>query len=650
MIKPDTIAKIKDEADVVEVLGDFISMKKAGSNYKANCPFHNEKTPSFVISPAKGIYKCFGCGKAGNSLTFVMEHENLSYVEALKYLAHKYNIEIEEEVQTEFQKQLQSEKDSLFIVNEFAKDTYVKNLLETDEGKSIGLSYFKERGFNEAIIEKFQLGYSLEKGSAFTSLALNKGYQLDNLKKAGLTSRKENSKYDFFRGRVMFPIHSISGKVLGFGGRILKDDKKQAKYVNTSDSDIYNKSKVLYGMHFSRNEIRKKEEVFLVEGYTDVISLFQSGIENVVASSGTSLTIDQVRLIKRYTENIVLLFDGDNAGIKAALRGVNIILENGLNVKVVLLPENQDPDSYVREVGATAFEEFVKTNKKDFILFKLNLLLKDAEDDPIKKANLIQDIVQSISIIPDAIVRSVYIKECSNLLGVSELVLSTELNKKRKKGKLDKRKEQEREERKEGRASQKQGQFQEAGEKLVLTEEIVEAGINIEHFERNVIRVIIEHGFRKYDEKILAIDYIIDKLIGFEFSNELYQKAYAIAKDLKKSNQILSENFFANLEDQTISNLAITLMTSPYSESENWFKKFKIPIANVELTFKKDIDTELYYLNFWKIKEAEIQIMEKMKDKSIPEESLMKLLKIKQKLNEKKVALAKEKGTTITNN
>lgn len=641
MIKADTIAKIKDEADVVEVLGDFISMKKAGSNYKANCPFHNEKTPSFVISPAKGIYKCFGCGKAGNSLSFVMEHENLNYVEALKYLAKKYNIEIEEEIQTDFQKQLQSEKDSLFIVNEFAKDTYLKNLLETDEGKSIGLSYFKERGFNEAIIEKFQLGYSLEKGSAFTTLALNKGYNLDNLKKAGLTSRKENSKYDFFRGRVMFPIHSISGKVLGFGGRILKDDKKQAKYVNTSDSDIYNKSKVLYGMHFSRNEIRKKEEVFLVEGYTDVISLFQSGIENVVASSGTSLTIDQVKLIKRYTENIVLLFDGDTAGIKAALRGVNIILENGLNVKVVLLPENQDPDSYVREVGATAFEEFVKTNKKDFILFKLNLLLQDAQDDPIKKANLIQDIVQSISIIPDAIIRSVYIKECSTLLGVSELVLASELNKKRKKGKLDKQKEQQREYRKEERTTE--------GQKLVLSEEIVEAGINIEHFERNVIRVIIEHGFRKYDEKILAIDYITEKLTGFEFTNKLYQKAFIKANSLKESKAVLTENFFANIEDETISNLAITLMTSPYEESENWFKKFKIPISNVELTFKNDIDTELYYLNFWKIKEAELQIMEKLKDKTITEENLMKLLKIKQKLNEKKVALAKEKGMTITN-
>ena len=363
MITQDTIAKIKDESDIIDVLGDFITLKKAGTNYKANCPFHNEKSPSFVVSPSKGIYKCFGCGKSGNSIGFVMEHESLNYVEALKYLAKKYSIEIEETYQTDEQKLVQSEKDSLFIVNEFAKDTFVKNLMETDEGKSIGLSYFKERGFSEEIIEKFQLGYTTEQ-STFTTLALKKTYKLDILKKAGLTSRKEGSKYDFFRGRVMFPIHSISGKVLGFGGRILKDDKKQAKYVNTSDTEIYNKSKILYGIHFAKNAIRNKQEVFLVEGYTDVISLFQAGIENVVASSGTSLTPDQVKLVKRYTENIVLLFDGDNAGIKAALRGVDIILENGVNVKVVLLPENQDPDTYVREFGAANFNEFIAENKK----------------------------------------------------------------------------------------------------------------------------------------------------------------------------------------------------------------------------------------------------------------------------------------------
>ena len=645
MIKPDTIAKIKDEADIVDVLGDFISVKKAGSNYKANCPFHNEKTPSFVISPAKGIYKCFGCGKAGNSISFVMDHENFSYVEALKYLAKKYNIEVEETVQTDEQKQFQSEQDSLYIANEFAKNTYVKNLLESSEGKSIGLSYFKERGFSEQIIEKFQLGYSLENGSAFTNLALSKGYNLEVLKKAGLTSRKDGSRYDFFRGRVMFPIHSISGKVLGFGGRILKDQKKQAKYVNTSDSSIYNKSRILYGIHFARNSIRKEEEVFIVEGYTDVISLFQSGIENVVASSGTSLTADQVKLLKRYTENIVLLFDGDKAGIKAALRGVDIILENGLHVKVVSLPENQDPDSYVRELGSTAFKEYVKDNKKDFILFKLNLLLEDAQSDPVKKANLIQDIVSSIAIIPDAIIRSVYVKECSVLLEISEQILATEINKKRKLSRLEKNKEARREENKD-----KQKAAKEDSVSAPLNDDILEAGIQIEHFERNVIRVLIEHGYRKYDDKIMAVDYILEKLGKFVFSNSGYQKIFEIAKNRKDYENFYTVNFYSDFEDTEVSTLAITLTTSPYEESENWFKKFKIPVSDVELTFKNDIETELYYLKFWKIKETELKIMERLKIEDLPEEELMKLLKIKQKVNEKKVALAKEKGLIITTN
>lgn len=644
MIKADTVAKIKDEADVVEVLSDFISMKKAGSNYKANCPFHDEKTPSFVISPSKGIYKCFGCGKAGNSISFVMEHESLSYAEALRYLAKKYNIEIEETEQTAEQKQIQSEKESLFIVNEFAKNTFVKNLLEEDEGKVIGLSYFRERGFSDAIIQKFQLGYTLDAGTKFTEWALKNGYRLEILKSAGLTSKKEGSKFDFFRGRVMFPIHSVSGKVLGFGGRILKTDKKQAKYVNTSDTAIYNKSKILYGIHFARNAVRKQDEVLLVEGYTDVISLFQAGIENVVASSGTSLTPDQVNLLKRYTQQVVLLFDGDNAGIKAALRGVDIILEKGLNVKVVLLPENEDPDSYVRQVGATAFTEYISEKKEDFILFKLRLLLQDAKNDPIKKADLIQDIVDSIAVIPDTIVRSVYIKECSSLLEVSEQVLNQALGKKRRENRQETQKQAHRA--LEKQAKEKEEYFSRTNEPL--TEEITEAGINIEHFESNVIRVLIEHGFRKYDEDIYTADYILNQLGSFKFNNPLFQEIFEIAQNKKKEEAFYQPHFFLNLEQEELSNVAITLSTSPYEESENWFKKHKIPITNVELTFKDDVDTELYYLNFWKIKESELLILEKLKDDSLPDEEVMLLLKMKQKLNEKKVALAKEKGLRVT--
>lgn len=641
MIKPDIIAKIKDEADIVSVLSDFITLKKAGTNYKANCPFHNEKSPSFVVSPSKGIYKCFGCGKAGNSISFVMEHENIGYTEALKYLANKYQIEIEEIELTDTDKQLQSEKESLYIANEYARNDFVSNLLHSTEGKSIGLSYFKERGFSDQIIEKFQLGYTLEANS-FTPKALSNGYQLDILKKAGLTSRKEESQYDFFRGRVMFPIHSISGKVLGFGGRILKDDKKQAKYVNTSDTDIYNKSKILYGIYFAKNSIRNQDEVFLVEGYTDVISMHQAGIENVVASSGTSLTPDQVKLIKRYTNQIILLFDGDNAGIKAALRGVDIILENAVNVKVVLLPDGEDPDSFVRKNGAAHFNAFIAENKRDFILFKLNLLLDDAKNDPVKKAQLIQEIVQSIAIIPDAIIRSVYIKECSTLLGVSEQVLTLELNKKRKQSRLE--------------AQKANNNLEENDAEEITTtqplvsDEVVEAGINIEHYERNVVRVMIEHSHRPYDENKYTADYIVERLGDYIFSNDIHQQVYEIIKNRKDHTDFYNPQFFLNLEDENIRSLAINLITSPHEESINWFKKHQIPISNVELTFKNDIETELYYLSFWKIKESEAALMEKLKNPDLSTEEMMRILKIKQKLNERKVALAQEKGLRNTFN
>ena len=493
MITKETIAKINDEADVVDVLSDFLTLKKAGSNYKANCPFHHEKTPSFVISPAKQIYKCFGCGKAGDSVKFVMEHEHFSYVDALKYLAQKYNIEIEETEQTpEFIEQ-QSKRDGLYIVNEYAKDFFVHNMHESDEGKSIGLSYFKERGFSEEIIKKFQLGYALNSYSALTDAALEKGYQLEILQNAGLSSKKENTKLDFFRERVMFPIHGVSGQVLGFGGRILKSNAKAPKYINTPDTDIYDKSKVLYGIFYAKVAIRKEDECYMVEGYTDVISLNQAGIENVVSSSGTSLTKDQVRLIKRYTENITVLYDGDAAGIKAALRGIDIILENGLNVKVVLLPENQDPDSFVREKGQEGFQAFVAENKKDFILFKLELLLEDAKNDPIKKAALVGDIVESISKIPDAIKRSIYLKESADLLGVGEQILLNESNKKRKEILNQQHKADQ-------KAAEKLEENQAVTDELIENnQDYVEAGISIEKFERVGVRGQTLHRRATYD-------------------------------------------------------------------------------------------------------------------------------------------------------
>ncbi len=436
MIPKLTISRIIDAAHIDEVVGEFVALKKRGSSLIGCCPFHNEKTPSFNVSVAKNIYKCFGCGKAGNSITFLMEHQQLSYTEALRYLAKKYNIEVVEEFVSE-EKQREdeikhSQQESILIVNQFAQRFFTDYMLNNEEGR-VGLAYFKERGFSQQTIDKFQLGFSPESGSLLTETGLKQGYQLDILKKAGLTSSKEDSRFDFFRNRAMFPIHNLMGKVIAFGGRIMKKDEKAPKYVNTPESDVYIKSKILYGIFQAKSDIRKKDECLLCEGYTDVISLVQNGIENVVASSGTALTVDQIKLVKRFTNNITLLYDGDSAGVKAALRGTDLILEEGMNVRIVVLPEPEDPDSYIKKVGTTAFEEYVKTHKQDLILFKSSLFAAEAKNDPIKKAELIKDIVSSVAKIPDAIQRSVYVRSCADKFGMSEQLLIIEVNKLRRK-------------------------------------------------------------------------------------------------------------------------------------------------------------------------------------------------------------------------
>lgn len=431
MIPKDTIDLIFETARIEEVVGDFVHLKKRGVNMLGNCPFHDEKTPSFTVSPAKGIYKCFGCGKGGNSVNFVMDHEHFSYPEALKYLANKYNIFIEETVRTPEQEEAANERESMYIVSNSANEYFQDQLLNSEEGRVIGLSYFKERGYREETLKKFQLGYSPEKSDAFTSFALKEGYKIEFLEKTGLSIVKETRNFDRFRGRVMFPIHSLSGRVLGFGGRILKSNVKAAKYLNSPESDIYHKSKVLYGMYHSKNSIVKKDRCLLVEGYTDVISMHQAGLENVVASSGTSLTVEQIKLVKRFTNNITLLFDGDAAGLKAALRGVNLILQEGLNVKVVTFPEGEDPDSYSKKVSSEELENYIDTQAKDFIEFKCSLLLEEAKEDPIKRAELIKDIAATIALIPDAISRTVYAQSSSKILGVDEQVIFTSIEKSR---------------------------------------------------------------------------------------------------------------------------------------------------------------------------------------------------------------------------
>ncbi len=437
MIDRATIDRILDTADIVDVIGDFVTLKKRGVNYLACCPFHNEKTPSFSVSGTKGIYKCFGCGKAGNVVNFVMEHEHMTYVEALKYLGKKYGIEVKEKELTAEEQQAAGQRESLMIVSAYAQEQFTNTLWEHPDGKNIGLSYFRERGFSDKTIKKFQLGYCLDSRNAFSNKALNDGYKKEYLVATGLSMERNNELYDRFFGRVMFPIHSVSGRVIAFGARTLKQDKSVAKYLNSPESEIYIKSNGLYGIYFAKQAITRTQKCYLVEGYTDVISMHQAGIENVVASSGTSLTTEQVRLIKRFTPNVTVLYDGDAAGIKASIRGIDMLLEEGLNVKVALFPDGDDPDSFARKHSTSELETFLSGAEQDFISFKTKLLSEEAKNDPIKRAALISEVVKSVSVIPDTIVRTVYVKECSRLLDIEEDILLTEVAKLRRKKMYD---------------------------------------------------------------------------------------------------------------------------------------------------------------------------------------------------------------------
>ncbi len=433
MIDPATISRIFDAAQVIEVVQEFVSLKKRGVNYLGLCPFHNEKTPSFIVSPAKNIYKCFGCGKGGNPVNFVMDHEHMSYADALRWLARKYHIEIVEKEESPEALQEKNDRESMMLLSQYAQKLFAANLLETVEGREIGLSYFTERGFSEETIHRFGLGYALGARDAFTRNALHDGYKMEFLEKTGLTIKTDHGSYDRFAGRVLFPIHDLTGRVVGFGGRILVTDKKSAKYVNSIESEIYHKSRIVYGIYQARQAIVQDDKCYLVEGYTDVLSLHQAGIVNVVASSGTSLTPDQIRLVKRFTPNMTILYDGDAAGIKASLRGIDLLLEQGMNVKVLLLPDGEDPDSFARKQSATALRTYLRENETDFISFKIKLLLDEAKSDPIKRAALISEVVHSVSLIPDGIIRAVYLKDCSRLLQIEEQVLHTEVHARRKK-------------------------------------------------------------------------------------------------------------------------------------------------------------------------------------------------------------------------
>ncbi len=630
MIPKEKVQEVIDTARVEEVVGEFVHLKKRGVNQIGLCPFHNEKTPSFIVSPAKGIFKCFGCGEAGSSVDFIMKHEHYTFPQAVKWLAQKYHIEIQEEEQSPEQIEAENEREGLFNITNFAAKFFEKTLYETEKGKAIGLSYFNERGFSEQTIKKFQLGYSPETWDGLSKAAIEAGYTKEYLVKAGLAIQKDNGNvYDRFRNRVIFPIHNASGRVLGFGGRILITDKKQAKYVNSPETLIYNKSNVLFGLFTAKNAIIKQDNCLLVEGYTDVISLFQSGIENVVSSSGTSLTTGQIKLIKRYTQNITILYDGDAAGIKASFRGINMIVEEGLNVRVVLFPTGEDPDSFARSHNSEQLETFLKENAQDFIHFKADLLSKEAGDDPVKKAGVVREIIETIALVPEQLNRIYFIRETSELLNVKEEILTNEVIKVRRKQYYKEGNKQEYKPEPSPPSSERQ---------IIKTEEG-----NV-HQEREVVRLLLNYGsmeFNPDDAKILEMleekqdaeeaistvaDFIIEELEEFddekiEFSDVLAQKIYNEFVSAYENETIPSEKFFVNYSEENVRKYSVDLLTQPYMLSPNWLEKHKISISeetNFEVIARACIEA-VYSLKSRIIKNKLIKLQQKIQDEDSEE-------------------------------
>ena len=594
MIDQLTIERIQSAAQIVDVVSDFVTLRKRGVNYVGLCPFHEDKTPSFYVSPAKNICKCFACGEGGTPVHFVMKHEQLTFYESLKFLAKKYGIEVKEVELTDEQKQAQGDRESMFILNGFAQKMFASNLFDHLEGKTIGFSYFKERGFREDTIRKFQLGYALESRDGFTQQALNSGYKIEFLEKTGLTiARDDGKKADRFRGRVIFPVHSLAGKVVAFGGRTLKKEDKTAKYVNSPESEIYHKGNELYGIYFARQAIVKHDRCFLVEGYTDVISMHQAGIENVVASSGTALTQGQIRLIHRFTNNVTVLYDGDAAGIKAALRGIDLLLEAGLNIKVVSLPEGEDPDSFARKQNASSFIDYISQNEMDFVRFKTGLLIEEAGDDPIKKAQLINEIVDTIAIIPEEIIRSVYVKECSRLLDTDERILIRAIAKKRKES-VQKLKT----------VNQQSGVADNSQTEEYGTHSPDPQGTQPEHhttenksalpvysldnFEKAILYFVIRYGEqalytteKSEDQESVTVtvaEYVAQELEQDEltFENPIYRQILSESFDKCRQEGFACERYLLNHPDPNISQIAADLASDKYTLSKSNLKS-KVP-------------------------------------------------------------------------
>ncbi len=655
MISDKSVQQVIDTVKVEDVIEDYINLTRRGVNMIGLCPFHNEKTPSFTVSPAKNIYKCFGCGKAGNPVRFLMDHESLSFPDAIRHLAKKYNIELEETRSSEAQVQERQLRESLYLVNDFALEYYAKQLFETETGKSIGLQYFKERGFREDTIKEFGLGYAPSKGDAFTLAAIQKGYKQDMLKQLGLTSKGGR---DFFRDRVMFTLHNLTGKVVGFAGRIMGTNKKAPKYINSPETEIYHKSKFLYGAYQAKRAIRQLDECILVEGYTDVISLYQSGIQNVVASSGTSLTVDQIGLIKRFTPNIKILYDGDAAGIKAALRGLDLVLEQDLNVKVVLLPTGEDPDSFMRSQGLTAFEQYLKDEAKDFIFFKTDLLLKESENDPVKKTAVIKDIVSSIARIPDPIKRSLYVREVSQLMNVAEKMLVAEVNQ----AQMSLLKRQ-RKDRKQNRTNPQQDPSFPGGQnQLIPVGPELEAAQqkasqkSIEFQEKDLVRVIITEGDKVDKESGQSVlSYLLKELepeVIDEIVHPVYKRVFEIAAQELAGGNSPTSAFWTNHREPEISELAVNLSSPPFDYSPNWEEKHQILLRSQvppEFNFQKDAEQALKRFRLKKLQKLAIENQKRIKTayESNDDIQVMRWMKLQRKLQEMRDQVAKELGTVV---
>jgi DNA primase len=673
MISQQTIQQILSRIDIIEVVGGFVRLKKRGANYLGLCPFHNEKTPSFTVSPAKEIYKCFGCGRSGNTISFLMEHEKYSYADALRWLAAKYNVEIEEKEVSPELRQKQQVADSLYIINGFAQKYFSHILWETEEGQDIGLSYLRERGFGDEIIRKFQLGYGLESREAFSKAALAAQYNLEYLQKSGLVVLREDRPVDNYRGRIIFPVHNQSGKVIGFGARIIKSNDRSPKYINTPENELYVKSRILYGSWLARQAIDKQDECLLVEGYTDVVSLHQAGIENVVASGGTSLTIDQLRLIRKYTNRLTIIYDGDSAGIKAALRGLDMALEESLDVKLVLIPDKEDPDSYVRKLGAAAFRDFIAANKKDFILFQLEVSLRDAGGDSNKKAAVVNQVAETISRInkaQDFTRQQDYIRQCAELLRIDEAGLHALVNKFIREGLVKK-------ENREGtsgggygggtgaasrgtagtavdgglvevgRGSPAGGESF-AGAPSAEEEDSISLLFRHEQNERGMIRSLLEFGLKPWSDDQLVADYILEQARDYYemIDNKRLLRILETYKEWYQEGMEPSTKSFLYHEDQELSTLAVSIMDFRHQLSLNWKDHYEGKIATSEDLYKEDVLSTMSYLKLRKIKRLMDENQKDLDQPHTDEEQLM-LIQTHMHLKNMEMELLQHVGTVI---